>query len=302
MLHDGSPRFLVIHDAAFAPKISMRLILNSFSRAVLSQLHIRMLMLTILPFIASVLIWGVLLWYGLQPAIDWMQAFFTERDVFRTVSGTLEWLGLDTIKTLLVPILALWVLLPLMVLTALVFVGTLAMPAIVKHVASRRYPELERRRGGSFWGSLWISGVSFLIFIVLWIITLPLTVVPPFTFLVQPALWGWLTYRVMAYDALAEHASDEERRDVLRRHRWPLWLIGAVGGALGAAPTLLWLGGAFVVVLFPVMAGLSIWLYVLVFVFTGLWFQHYCLEALSQYRLGTVHQEVQTMPQMKDLN
>jgi hypothetical protein len=280
----------------------MRLILNSFSRALLSQLHIRMLMLTILPFIASVLIWGVILWYGLQPAIDWLQAFFTERDVFRTVSGTLEWLGLDTIKTLLVPILALWVLLPLMVLTALVFVGTLAMPAIVKHVASRRYPELERRREGSFWGSLWISSVSFLVFILLWIVTLPLTVVPPFTFLVQPALWGWLTYRVMAYDALAEHASDEERREVLRRHRWPLWLIGAVGGILGAAPTLLWLGGAFVIVLFPVMAGLSIWLYVLVFVFTGLWFQHYCLEALSQYRLGVMPREVHAVQAIKDLN
>ncbi len=293
---------MVSNDVAFAPKIPMRLILNSFSRAVLSQLHIRMLLLTILPFIASVLIWGVLLWYGLQPAIDWVQAFFTERDVFRSVSGTLEWLGLDTIKTLLVPILALWILLPLMVLTALVFVGMLAMPAIVKHVATRRYPELERRQGGSFWGSMWISGISFLIFILLWIITLPLTVVPPFTFLVQPALWGWLTYRVMAYDALAEHASDEERREVLRRHRWPLWLIGAVGGMLGAAPTLLWLGGAFVVVLFPVMAGISIWLYVLVFVFTGLWFQHYCLEALAQYRAGAPLSEVQAVPRMKDIN
>lgn len=293
---------MVSNDVAFAPKIPMRLILNSFSRAVLSQLHIRMLLLTILPFIASVLIWGVLLWYGLQPAIDWVQAFFTERDVFRSVSGTLEWLGLDTIKTLLVPILALWILLPLMVLTALVFVGMLAMPAIVNHVATRRYPELERRQGGSFWGSMWISGISFLIFILLWIITLPLTVVPPFTFLVQPALWGWLTYRVMAYDALAEHASDEERREVLRRHRWPLWLIGAVGGMLGAAPTLLWLGGAFVVVLFPVMAGISIWLYVLVFVFTGLWFQHYCLEALAQYRAGVPLSEVQAVPRMKDIN
>lgn len=280
----------------------MGLILNSFSRALLSQLHLKMLMLTILPFLASVLIWGVLLWYGLQPAIDWLQAFFTERDVFRAVAGTLEWLGLDTIKTLLVPILALWVLLPLMVLTALAFVGTLAMPSIVKHVSSRHYPELERRKGGSFWGSLWISSVSFLAFALLWIATLPLTVIPPFTFIIQPALWGWLTYRVMAYDALAEHATEEERKEVLRRHRWRLWLIGAVGGALGAAPTLLWLGGAFVVVLFPIMAGISIWLYVLVFVFTGLWFEHYCLKALTLYRLGNLHQHNEAASAIKDIN
>jgi hypothetical protein len=280
----------------------MRLVLNSFSRALLSQLHFKMLMLTVLPFIASVLIWGVALWYGLQPTLDWLHAFFTEKDVFRTVSGTLEWLGLDTIKTLLVPIIALWVLLPLMVLTALVFVGTLAMPAIVKHVSSRHYSELERKGGGSFWGSLWISSVSFLVFILLWIATLPLTVVPPFTFLIQPALWGWLTYRVMVYDALAEHASVSERRELMRQHRWRLWMIGAVGGALGAAPTLLWLGGAFVVVFFPLVAGISIWLYVLVFVFTGLWFQHYCLAALSQYRLGNSSQEFQVAHAIKDIN
>lgn len=280
----------------------MRLVLTSFSRALLSQLHLKMLLLTVLPFLASVLIWGALLWYGLQPSIDWLQAFFTERDIFRSVSGTLEWLGLDTIKTLLVPILALWVLLPLMVLTALIFVGTLAMPVIVRHVSARHHPQLEKRQGGSLWGSLWISGISFLVFILLWIATLPLTVVPPFTFLIQPALWGWLTYRVMTYDALAEHATDEERKEVMRQHRWRLWLIGAVGGTLGAAPTLLWLGGAFVVVLFPLMAGLSIWLYVLVFVFTGLWFEHYCLEALSLYRLGRLQQEVQAMPPMKDIN
>ncbi|MDQ9171635.1 EI24 domain-containing protein [Oxalobacteraceae bacterium R-40] len=280
----------------------MRLVLMSFSRALLSQLHIKMLMLTILPFIASVLIWGVILWYGLQPAIDWLQAFFTEKDIFRTVSGTLDWLGLDAIKTLLVPIIALWVLLPLMVLTALLFVGTLAMPAIVRHVSLRHYAELERRKGGSFWGSLWISSISFIVFILLWIVTLPLTVVPPFTFIIQPLLWGWLTYRVMAYDALADHATEIERKEVLRLHRWRLWLIGAIGGTLGAAPTLLWLGGAFVVVLFPLMAGISIWLYVLVFVFTGLWFEHYCLEALAQYRLGTLQQEAQITQAIKDIN
>uniref|UniRef100_UPI002FDF78D7 EI24 domain-containing protein n=1 Tax=Noviherbaspirillum sp. TaxID=1926288 RepID=UPI002FDF78D7 len=98
------------------------------------------------------------------------------------------------------------------------------------------------------------------------------------------ALWGWLTYKVMAYDALAEHATREEYRHIMRRHRWPLLLIGALTGAMGAAPTLLWLGGALSVIFFPLLAGGAIWLYVLVFVFTGLWFTHYCLDALAEYR------------------
>ncbi|MDB5763323.1 MAG: hypothetical protein JWQ21_2318 [Herminiimonas sp.] len=280
----------------------MRSVLIAFGRAVLSQLHFRMLMLTVMPFFLSVAIWGFVLWLGLQPMIDWVQAYFVENDGFRIAGSLLGWLGLGAFKTVLVPLIAMWVLLPLMILTALIFVGTLAMPAIVKHVGNRDYPELERRQGGSLWGSLWISGSSFVVFIVLWMITLPLHAIPPFTFVIQPALWGWLTYRVMTYDALAEHASDRERKEIMRIHRGPLLLIGAITGAMGAAPTLLWLGGALSVIFFPLLAGVSIWLYVLVFVFTGLWFQHYCFEALAKYRTAGPDAVAAPAVQFKNIN
>jgi hypothetical protein len=262
----------------------MRPVLMAFGRALLSQLHFRMLMLTVMPFVLSVALWGILLWLGLQPMIDWLQAYFADNGGFRVAGDVLGWFGLGAIKTVLVPLIAMWVLLPLMILTALVFVGTMAMPAIVRHVGNRMYPELERRKGGSVWGGLWVASSSFIVFAVLWLLTLPLSIFPPLTFVIQPALWGWLTYRVMAYDALAEHASALECKEILRGHRWPLFVIGAITGAMGAAPTLLWLGGALSVIFFPVLAAGAIWLYVLVFVFTGLWFQHYCLEALAGYR------------------
>lgn len=279
-----------------------RPLLISFSRAVLSQLHFRMLMLTVLPFILSVAIWGVLLWIWLQPVIDWLHVYFVENDGFVIAGEALGWFGLGAIKTVIVPMIAMWVLLPLMIFTALIFVGTMAMPAIVKHVGRRYYPDLEQRHGGTFLGSLWIGISSFVVFVVLWLITLPLALVPPLTFVIQPALWGWLTYRVMAYDALAEHASTEERLALLRKHRWPLFLIGVITGSMGAAPTVLWLGGALSVIFFPILAAGAIWLYVLVFVFTGLWFQHYCMEALAAQR-KPVRDVVPVMPgQLKDIN
>ena len=49
-------------------------------------------------------------------------------------------------------------------------------------------------------------------------------------------------------------------------------------------PGLLWLGGVMSVIFFPVLAALAIWMYLLIFVFSGLWFQHYCLEALARLR------------------
>ena len=263
---------------------AMQLVMTSFGRALLSQLHFRMLLLTIWPFLLSLLLWGVVLWLGLQPMIDWLQAWFADNNLFQSAASVLGWFGLGTLKTVLVPLIAMWLLLPLMVVTALVFVGAIAMPAIVKHVSDRHYPQLARLRGGSLAGSLSMSLGSFLVFAALWLVTLPLNAVPLLAFVLQPALWGWLTYRVMAYDALAEHASVEERRALMRTHRWPLLAIGIAAGAMGAAPTLLWLGGALSVILFPLLAGVSIWLYVLVFVFSGLWFQHYVLAALQRQR------------------
>jgi len=262
----------------------MRPIMTAFGRALWSQLHVKMLLLSVLPFLLSVVVWGVGLWLYLQPLIDSLQTYFTENNGFAFSNDVLMWVGMGALKTVVVPLIAMWILLPLMILTALIFVGVMAMPVIARHVGSRQYKELEARKGGTFFGSLWTSTSSFVIFLVLWIITLPLSLIPPLTFVIQPVLWGWLTYRVMAYDALADHADVAERKTILREHRWQLLLIGAIAGAMGAAPTLLWLGGALSVIFFPVLAAGAIWLYVLVFIFSGLWFQHYCMEALMCHR------------------
>ena len=263
----------------------MQAVLTAFGRAIVSQLHVRMLLLTVLPFVLSIAIWGVVLWLCLNAMMDWTQAFFIENDGFSTASEVLTWLGLATLKAVVVPLISMWILLPLMIFTALVFVAAMAMPFISRHVGGRHYKGLERRKGGSFLGSLWMSVSSFAVFIVLWLVSLPLSFVLPFMFVAQAALWGWVTYRVMAYDALADFADAEERKAILRKHRWPLLCIGTLSGLLGAAPMLLWLGGAVFLFFLPVFATGAIWLYVLVFVFTGLWFQHYCLQALASYRV-----------------
>jgi hypothetical protein len=286
----------------------MNSVLLAFGKAVWSQLHYRMLMLTVLPFVLSVVLWGLALYFGYQPMLDWLQNYFVDNDGFRVAGNALSWLGMDALRGALVPLIALWVLLPFMILTALIFVGLIAMPAIARHVGSRNYAALEKRHGGSVLGSVWLSARSFFLFLVLWLVTLPLNAIPPLTFVIQPLLWGWLTCKVMAYDALADYATQDERRELLTTLRWPLLMMGTIAGAMGAAPTLLWLGGALTVLLFPLLAGLSIWLYVLVFVFSGLWFQHYCLTALARLRARSQETVFATAvvapgtPVMKDLN
>jgi hypothetical protein len=123
-----------------------------------------------------------------------------------------------------------------------------------------------------------------LLCLVLLIVTLPLWLVPPFFALIPPLLWGWLTYRVMSYDALALHASRDERRALVRRFRLPLLLIGIASGLLGSLPTLLWATSVWLIVLFPVITAMTIWIYAFILVFSGLWFGYYCLRALQRMR------------------
>jgi hypothetical protein len=123
---------------------------------------------------------------------------------------------------------------------------------------------------------------------VLWLLTLPLYAFPPLALVVHALLWGWLTARVMGYDALAAHASVEERQQLVRERRGALLAIGTLSGLAGSLPGIAWVGGALIsVVFFPVLAIVSIWLYIVIFIFTGLWFQYYCLEALTEMRAAS---------------
>lgn len=262
----------------------MKAVVVAFGRGFLSQFKPRMILLTLAPLVLAAVAWVGLLWLGLQPVIDTIQRYFAENNGFAVSAHWLSMVGLATLKTIFVPLLAMWMFLPLMVVTALFFVGFIAMPAIVQHIGNQHHPDLEKRQGGSYIGLIWTSLISFLIFILLWLVTTPLCAFPIVGFAIQPLLWGWVTYRVIAYDVLRNYADPEEMRELLSRHRWQLLAIGTVSGLLGVAPSLLWMGGAMSVVLFPFFAVLAICLYVLVFTFSGLWFTHYSLMAVRELR------------------
>ena len=259
----------------------------AYGRALRSQFSARMLLLSVVPLLLSLALWGGLLYAGMQPVRDWLQALFADYGLFETSGSILATLGLGFLQAFLVPLVAMFLLLPLMIVTSLLFIGVGAMPAIARHVSRVQFPALERKEGGSFMGSLGINLSGIVVFALLWLVTLPLYALAPVAIVVQAVLWGWLTARVMSYDALAIHASLEERRAIVRAQRRPLLLIGIVSGLLGALPGIAWIGGAlFSAVLFPVLAVLSIWLYLVIFIFTGLWFQYFCLQALADLRAG----------------
>ena len=262
----------------------MNLFLDSFWRAVAYCLRPRVIALSFLPLILLVglaLGLGYLYW---EAALNWVRASLEASAMVSIVLGWLDSIGAGAFKTVFAPLLVIFTVTPLLVLACLLIVALMMTPAIVSLVAERRFPQLERKRGGSWLASLFWSLGSTLLALLALLASMPLWLVPPLVLILPPLIWGWLTYRVMAYDVLAEHASRAERQEIFRRHRGWLMGIGVLAGFLGAAPSVLWASAALFAVAFVVLVPFAIWLYTLVFAFAALWFAHYCLAALQALR------------------
>lgn len=262
----------------------MSLLFDSFWRAVAYCVHPRVIALSFLPLILMVVLsfgLGYFFWEGAVASVAaWLEAF----DLVQMFLGWLERMGVGSLRTVFAPLLVLVMATPLIVLLCLLLVAMFMTPAMVDLVGQRRFPSLERKHGGSFVVSvLWSLG-STLLAVVALVLSLPLWLVPPLVLILPPLIWGWLTYRVFAFDALVTHASSEERKAILKQHRGSLLLMGVLSGYLGAAPSLLWASGAMFIALAPLLVPIAIWIYTLVFAFASLWFAHFSLAVLQRMR------------------
>jgi len=262
----------------------MGLLFDSFWRSVAYCLHPRVVALSILPLVIMVAISLGLGWLFWDSAVDGVFRWIESSAMLSQIGEWLQGMGLGGLRTAIAPLVVIVVATPVIVFGTLLVVAALMTPAIVKLVAERRFPHLEQRHGASMLASIGWSLGSTLLAVIALVISLPLWLIPPLVLVLPPLIWGWLTYRVMTFDALAEHATRDERRAILRRHRMPLLVIGVVSGYLGAAPSVIWASGAMLAALFVILVPLAIWIYTLVFAFSSLWFGHYCLAALERLR------------------
>lgn len=291
----------MLHEGILAPQrigcgilAGMSQLFDSFWRAVAYCVHPRVIALSFLPLILMVLLsfgLGYFFWDGAVSAVAaWLDAF----DLLQAFLGWLERLGLGSLRTVFAPLLVLVMATPVIVLLCLLLVAMFMTPFMVDLVAQRRFPSLERKQGGTLIASvLWSLGSTVLAVLAL-LVSMPLWLVPPLVLILPPLIWGWLTYRVFAFDALAAHASSEERKTLVRQHRGSLLLMGVLCGYLGAAPSLLWASGAMFIALAPLLIPVAIWIYTLVFAFASLWFAHFTLAALQRMRVRTTAPVVHT--------
>lgn len=276
--------------------VPMKPMFDAFWRAVAYCLHPRVMALSLLPLVLLVLLSLGLGYFFWHSAVAGMEAWITGMAVVERLTEALHWLGVGGLRSMLAPVMVLALATPVLVVLCLLLVAWLMTPALVELVTRRRFPDLLRRNETGWWtGLFWTLGATVVAAVVM-VLSMPLWLIPPLVLVLPPLIWGWLTYRVFTFDALAAHASAAERKQLISDNRVPLLVMGVLSGYLGAAPSLIWASGAMWIALAPLLIPVAIWLYTLVLAFSSLWFVHYTLAALELQRKATVTAPLATVP------
>ena len=126
---------------------------------------------------------------------------------------------------------------PLVFTTALLITAFFAMPALIRLVADRDYPQLKRENGGSNIGNLLNAALAIGVFIAIWVLSLPfwligIGVIVPFV------AATYLNQRLFRFDAVAEHATNEEMKSMFSTYQSSWWGLGLLTGLLQFVPIL----------------------------------------------------------------
>jgi CysZ protein len=236
-------------------------VLGALGYGLINAFHPRMLWLMVWPMLVALVIWGVaalLLWMRLAVSLaailkQWLEPAL---GFIRLDFGDATLIAAHVILFLL--------FVPLVYVTALFILGIFGMQKMVDYVAERSFPQLERRRGGSIGGSLGNGLAALGGMLGLFLLSLPLWLIPPLWPLIPLAVLTWGNQRLLRYDALAEHADKGEMARIFRERRGGLYTLGFLLALLAFVPLVQFLG--------PVVFGLA--------------FIRYVLAALIELRYG----------------
>nr|AUN37373.1 putative transmembrane protein [uncultured bacterium] len=199
----------------------------------------RLMAVVFVPLIGAAIAWVAIAALSWQPLVHWLAT-----SVFDWSGKGAEFLGILT---------AAMALLLAAVATALVAISILAMPVIVNLVAAREFPSLERRKGGTFSGSVINALSATAMFVALWLLALPLLVFPPAYVVANLLINANLNRRMLPYDALAEHADRDELDRVRRESRKRLFLLGLTLAPLSLVPVVNFFASLFAGVAFTIL-------------------------------------------------
>jgi uncharacterized protein involved in cysteine biosynthesis len=210
-------------------------VLASLGFGLVNVFHPRMLWLMIWPMLVSLAVWVTVAF------VLWSRLAVWIAEVLKQWAAPIAgWAPFDlgTAATFIANFMLLVLFLPLVYLTALFILGIFGMDKMVDHVAAQMSPSPERRRGGGTAGSIWNGIVSLTGIVLLFLVSLPLWLVPPLGPIAVLATLSWVNKRLLRYDAVAQHADKGEMHRLFRERRGGLYSLGLLLALAGYIPFL----------------------------------------------------------------
>ena len=192
---------------------------ESFRTGLITQLQPRMLFAITIPFIVGLLSIIVLLMYAWDPLDNWFYSSASDWTWFQKAQGSLSGWGFSTMSGWIAWLLSLIALTAIGGIIGLATAAIVVTPLAVKFISKNYFPNLERRGEHANTVSTMNAIKVSSIFIIGWLLTLPLWFIP-FMAIALTLFWGAYAYSHMSQvDAIVEHATAEERKYILSRHK-----------------------------------------------------------------------------------
>ena len=210
------------------------------------------------PAVFSLVLWLGLAWWGLASLVGWLMDM-------PPMTLLVAW-GAIWVAQLLAYMGAWMLIFALAYLTSSVLAAIFIMPSLIKLLAATDYPDVAAMGADSFVGAVGNSLRATALFILGWLLMVPLWLIPGMSLILPVLLMGWYNRRTFAYDALSQHATDAEWKRLYQENKRGLFMLGLVMALLAHVPVL----GLFV----PTLAALA--------------FVHFGLDVLRRSRGGAV--------------
>lgn len=189
----------------------------------------------------------IIIWPILVSTLFWLIIGFIFQDSFSElillvlneigIGESLQNMESGWITSVIQSLIHIILFIPLVIITTLLITTIFIMPALIKQVANRYYPGLKREQGGTLSGSIINAILASGIFILIWVITVPLWttgvgIIIPFV------AAAFMNQQLFRYDALSEHASKQEIKIICASNRYSLWGLGLLTGLFQFIPIL----------------------------------------------------------------
>lgn len=208
-------------------------IVNALARTTVNLLHPRIFWLWVWPLLAAGIFWWMIGTYFWTPASGWLLTKLPITDW----QDWLEASRLEAIADGIESAINVVIFTILIIVTSMILTALFAMQELVNFVARRYYPDLVRAKGGTVMGSLRTVASTLTVYILIWIVTLPLWFIG--IGLLAPLLAAaYMNQRLFCYDALSEHADGTELTRMLAEDRPARWGLGLLTGLVQFVPIL----------------------------------------------------------------